>query len=62
VEAGLVFSFDAVGVPVAPAVLATLVYRFFTLWLPIAVAAVAVTQVKRLAEELPHVEHEPVPG
>jgi uncharacterized membrane protein YbhN (UPF0104 family) len=62
VEAGLVFSFDAVGVPVAPAVLATLVYRFFTLWLPIAVAAVAVTQVKRLAEELPHVEHEPVAG
>jgi putative heme transporter len=62
VEAGLVFSLDAVGVPLAPALLATLVYRFFTLWLPIAVAALAVTQVKRLAEELPLVEHEPVPG
>ena len=62
VEAGLAFSLQAVGVVLAPALLATLVYRFFTLWLPIGIAAVAVTQVKTLAEELPRVEHEPAPG
>ncbi|MDX6485547.1 MAG: putative heme transporter, partial [Gaiellaceae bacterium] len=33
VEAGLVFSLDSVGVPIPQALLATLVYRFFTLWL-----------------------------
>jgi uncharacterized protein (TIRG00374 family) len=57
VEAGLAFSLDAVGVPLAAALLATLVYRFFTLWLPIFIAAFAVTQVKALADELPLVEH-----
>ena len=62
VEAGLTFSLQAVGVALAPALLATLVYRFFTLWLPIGLAALAVTQVKVLAQELPHVEHEPAPG
>jgi uncharacterized membrane protein YbhN (UPF0104 family) len=62
VEAGLAFSLEAVGVPLASALLATLVYRFFTLWLPIALALVAIPQVKRLAGELPHVEHEPAPG
>jgi uncharacterized membrane protein YbhN (UPF0104 family) len=62
VEAGLTFSLQAIGVPLADALLATLVYRFFTLWLPIAIALVAITQVKRLAEELPQVEHEPAPG
>jgi uncharacterized membrane protein YbhN (UPF0104 family) len=62
VEAGLAFSLQAVGVALAPALLATLVYRFFTLWLPIGIAAIAVTQVKALAEELPQVEHELAPG
>lgn len=59
VEAGLTFSLNAVGIALAPALLATLVYRFFTLWLPIAIAAVAVTQVDNLAQELPRVEREP---
>jgi uncharacterized membrane protein YbhN (UPF0104 family) len=59
VEAGLAFSLNAVGVPLAPALLATLVYRFFTLWLPIAIAALALTQVEKLAAELPHVQREP---
>src|SRR6266516_1038463 len=36
VEAGLAFSLHAIGIPLAPALLATLLYRFFTLWLPIA--------------------------
>ena len=62
VEAGLAFSLNAVGVALAPALLATLVYRFFTLWLPIAIAAVALTQVDDLAEELPLVEREPATG
>jgi uncharacterized membrane protein YbhN (UPF0104 family) len=59
VEAGLAFSLNAIGVPLAPALLATLVYRFFTLWLPIAIAVLALTQVDDLAAELPHVEREP---
>ena len=62
VEAGLAYSLNAVGVPLASALLATLVYRFFTLWLPIAIAAVALTQVDDLAEELPHVVREPEGG
>jgi uncharacterized membrane protein YbhN (UPF0104 family) len=59
VEAGLAFSLNAVGVALAPALLATLVYRFFTLWLPIAIAALALTQVEKLAAELPRVQREP---
>ena len=62
VEAGLTFALQSVGVALVPALLATLVYRFFTLWLPIGVAALALTQVKALAKELPQVEHEPAPG
>jgi uncharacterized protein (TIRG00374 family) len=53
VEAGLAASFDAVGVPLEIALLATLVYRFFSLWLPIAVAAVFLPQLPKLAAELP---------
>jgi uncharacterized protein (TIRG00374 family) len=62
VEAGLAFSLHSVGVPLAPALLATLVYRFFTMWLPVGIAVLAITQVRALAEELPRVEHEPAPG
>ena len=62
VEAGLAYSLNSVRVPLAAALLATLVYRFFTLWLPIAIAAVAATQVDDLAEELPLVEREPATG
>lgn len=62
VEAGLAFSLEAVGVPLASALLATLVYRFFTLWLPILLAAVALPQLKHLARDLPRVEREPAPG
>jgi uncharacterized membrane protein YbhN (UPF0104 family) len=62
VEAGLAFSLEAVGIPLASALLATLVYRFFTLWLPIAIAALALNQIDDLAEELPLVEREPASG
>jgi uncharacterized protein (TIRG00374 family) len=53
IEAGLAFSLHAIGIPLAQALVATLVYRFFTLWLPILPAAVAATQVRALDRELP---------
>lgn len=53
IEAGLAFSLHAVGIPLAEALVATLVYRFFTLWLPILPAALAATQVRALDRELP---------
>ena len=53
IEAGLAFSLHAVGIPLAEALVATLVYRFFTLWLPILPAALAATQVRTLDRELP---------
>lgn len=53
IEAGLAFSLNAVGIPLAQALVATLVYRFFTLWLPILPAALAATQVRVLDRELP---------
>ena len=53
IEAGLAFSLNAVGIPLAQALVATLVYRFFTLWLPILPAALTATQVRALDRELP---------
>jgi len=58
VEAGLAFTLTAVGVPLAPALLATLVYRFYTLWLPILIAAIFLPQVPKLNEELPRTKYE----
>ncbi|HZT53513.1 MAG TPA: lysylphosphatidylglycerol synthase domain-containing protein, partial [Gaiellaceae bacterium] len=57
VEAGLAFSLNAVGIPLAQALLATLVYRAFTLWIPIAPALALLPQVRSLDEELPRVPH-----
>jgi uncharacterized membrane protein YbhN (UPF0104 family) len=53
IEAGLAFSLNSLGIPLAQALVATLVYRFFTLWLPILPAALAATQIRKLDEELP---------
>jgi uncharacterized protein (TIRG00374 family) len=53
IEAGLAFSLHAIGIPLALALVATLVYRFFTLWLPILPAALAATQLRALDRELP---------
>jgi len=53
IEAGLAFSLHAIGIPLAEALVATLVYRFFTLWLPILPAALAATQLRALDRELP---------
>jgi uncharacterized membrane protein YbhN (UPF0104 family) len=55
IEAGLAFSLNAVGIPLAQALVATLVYRFFTLWLPIFPAALAATRVRELDRELPRI-------
>ncbi len=57
VEAGLAFSLNAVGIPLAPALLATLVYRVFTLWIPIGPALALLPQVRTLEAELPRVPH-----
>jgi uncharacterized protein (TIRG00374 family) len=55
IEAALAFSLHAVGVPLAPAFLAALVYRFFTFWLPIVPALALFPTVKSLDRELAHV-------
>jgi uncharacterized membrane protein YbhN (UPF0104 family) len=55
VEAGLTFALNSVGIALAPALLGTLVYRAFTLWLPIAPAVALLPQVRTLDRELPHV-------
>lgn len=53
IEAGPAFSLHATRIPPAQALVATLVYRFFTLWLPILPAALAATQVCALDQEPP---------
>ena len=55
VEAGLTFALNSVGIALAPALLGTLVYRAFTLWLPIAPAVALLPQVRTLDRELPRV-------
>ena len=52
IEAALAFSLHAVGVPLAPALLAALVYRFFTFWLPILPALVLFPSIGGLDAEL----------
>jgi uncharacterized membrane protein YbhN (UPF0104 family) len=61
VEAGLTFSLHAVGIPLAPALLATLVYRVFTLWLPVVPAVALLSQVPALDRELPLVPRAQAP-
>lgn len=53
VEAGLTFALNSVGIPLAPALLGTLVYRAFTLWLPVGPAVALLPQVRTLDRELP---------
>jgi uncharacterized membrane protein YbhN (UPF0104 family) len=53
IEAALAFSLHGVGVPLAPALLSVLVYRFFTFWLPILPALALLPAVKQLNRELP---------
>jgi uncharacterized membrane protein YbhN (UPF0104 family) len=53
VEAGLTFALNSIGIAVAPALLATLVYRAFTLWLPVGPALALLPQVRTLDHQLP---------
>jgi len=53
VEAGLTFALNSVGIALAPALLGTLVYRAFTLWLPVGPAVALLPQVRTLDRELP---------
>ncbi len=52
IEAALTFSLHAVGVALAPALLAVLVYRLFTFWLPIVPALALLPLAPRLSDEL----------
>ena len=58
IDAALAFSMQAVGVPLAAALLAAVVYRIFTFWLPIVPALGLLPSIKRLNEELPRAERE----
>jgi uncharacterized membrane protein YbhN (UPF0104 family) len=53
IEAGLTLTLTAIGVPLTAALLATLVYRFFTLWLPLVPALLVLPRLRTLADELP---------
>jgi uncharacterized protein (TIRG00374 family) len=52
-EAVLAFSLHAVGIPLAPALLAAFVYRIFAFWLPFLPAAALLPAAGRLNDELP---------
>jgi uncharacterized protein (TIRG00374 family) len=59
IEAALAFSLHAVGVPLAPALLGALVYRFFTFWLPILPALALFPSIGRLDTELGRLRERP---
>ena len=52
-EAVIALTLHAVGVPLAPALLAAFVYRIFAFWLPIVPALALLPTVPKLTEELP---------
>jgi uncharacterized membrane protein YbhN (UPF0104 family) len=60
-EASTAFSLHAVGVPLGTAVLAVLLYRVFTFWLPIAPALAVLPHVRALADRLPETPREANP-
>lgn len=55
VDAATTYALTLVGVPLGPALLATLVYRLCTYWLPLAVALVAMPALRRLPHQLARV-------
>jgi uncharacterized protein (TIRG00374 family) len=55
VDAASTYALTLVGVPLGPALLATLVQRVCTYWLPLGVALVGARSVKRLPNDLAHV-------
>jgi uncharacterized membrane protein YbhN (UPF0104 family) len=58
VDAAMTYALTLVGVPLAPALLGTLAYRFFNFWLPVAPAIAALPSIRGLARELPLSERE----
>jgi hypothetical protein len=52
IDASLAFGLHAVGVELAPALLATFTYRFFSYWLEIPPALVAISALPRLRRNL----------
>ncbi|HXV56628.1 MAG TPA: lysylphosphatidylglycerol synthase transmembrane domain-containing protein [Gaiellaceae bacterium] len=52
IEAALTFSLHGVGMPLAPALLGVLVYRFFTFWLPLVPALLLLPTAPRLNRDL----------
>jgi uncharacterized membrane protein YbhN (UPF0104 family) len=55
VDAATTYALTLVGVPLAPALLATLVQRLCTYWLPLVVAILATPSLRRLRTDLPTV-------
>jgi uncharacterized membrane protein YbhN (UPF0104 family) len=53
VDAATTFAWTLVGVPLGPALLATLVQRLFSYWLPIILAGLSLRSIKRLGQDLP---------
>jgi hypothetical protein len=53
----MTFALGAVGIPLAPALLAVLVYRAITFWLPTLPALALLPSIRRLHETLPAVPH-----
>jgi glycosyltransferase 2 family protein len=62
VEATLSTTLHLVGVPFAPALLASFVYRIFSFWLPILPALYFLPRLKQLAEQLPQAQPEQPPA
>jgi uncharacterized membrane protein YbhN (UPF0104 family) len=57
IEATITVSLHAIGIPLASAVLAVLVFRVITFWLPIVPALVLLPAIRRLHDKLPAVPH-----
>jgi uncharacterized membrane protein YbhN (UPF0104 family) len=53
VDAAMTYALTLVGVPLAPALLATLAYRLFNFWLPLVPTLIVLPSMGRLARELP---------
>jgi uncharacterized membrane protein YbhN (UPF0104 family) len=57
IDAGMTFALRAIAIPLAPALLAVLVYRVVTFWLPTLPALALLPSIRRLAQTLPSVPH-----
>lgn len=55
VDAASIYAWTLVGVPLGPALLATLIQRLFSYWLPITIAAVNLRSIRRLGHDLQRV-------